>query len=67
MIRGTGHGKCVDLWSLGIIMFEMLTGESPFYRSTNMDTYKSIVKERVSLPMDLSSAARVITFFFGEK
>jgi serine/threonine protein kinase len=25
-----GYGKSVDYWCLGILLFEMLTGEAPF-------------------------------------
>jgi serine/threonine protein kinase len=31
IIAETGHDKSVDWWALGIIMYEMLIGVTPFF------------------------------------
>jgi len=36
MFGGQGHDKNVDWWSLGIILYEMLIGVTPFYSSDKL-------------------------------
>jgi len=31
VIAGTGHGFAVDLWCLGVLIYEMIVGHPPFY------------------------------------
>eukprot|EP00808_Paulinella_micropora_P019269 g33609.t1 len=44
VIQGNGHGYATDFWSLGIILFEMLTGETPYCDSNPMGTYQVIMR-----------------------
>eukprot|EP00457_Paulinella_chromatophora_P001098 gb/GEZN01001100.1/.p1 GENE.gb/GEZN01001100.1/~~gb/GEZN01001100.1/.p1 ORF type:complete len:890 (-),score=141.00 gb/GEZN01001100.1/:423-3092(-) len=44
VIQGNGHGCATDFWSMGIIIFEMLTGETPYADSNPMATYQVIMR-----------------------
>lgn len=44
------YNKSVDWWSLGILIFEMLAGYTPFYDVTPMKTYEKILAGEVTYP-----------------
>ena len=44
------YNKSVDWWSLGVLIFEMLTGYTPFYDKTPMKTYENILLGQVRYP-----------------
>ncbi|CDK24622.1 unnamed protein product [Kuraishia capsulata CBS 1993] len=44
------YNKSVDWWSLGILIFEMLAGYTPFYDQTPMKTYEKILAGKIHYP-----------------
>ena len=45
IVKGEGYTKSVDLWSLGILMFELLSGFPPFASVNPMELYPSLDSE----------------------
>lgn len=49
---GSPHGNAVDWWALGIFIYEMIYGRTPFAGVTNEATLRSIVKMQLTFPTD---------------
>ena len=43
ILRGIEYGESCDVWSLGVIVYIMLSGEKPFTGLTQKETFKNIV------------------------
>ncbi|XP_008557174.1 ribosomal protein S6 kinase beta-1 [Microplitis demolitor] len=58
ILTRSGHGKAVDWWSLGTLMYDMLTGAPPFTSDNRKKTIEKILKAKLSLPQYLTHDAR---------
>lgn len=52
MILKTGHSFGVDLWALGIFIFEMFSDKGPFFSNDPMKLYMKTLKVEYSFPFD---------------
>lgn len=53
-----GHGKPVDWWTLGAIVYEMLIGLPPFYANTREEIFENIKTKQLKFPNYLTPAAK---------
>ena len=65
MIHGSTHDQSLDLWALGVLLYEMLVGKAPFSSPDHIKDPRlakkiiesNIVNLKVSFPESLSSKA----------
>ncbi|MCO5564067.1 hypothetical protein L7F22_017723 [Adiantum nelumboides] len=50
IIAGHGHGSPVDWWTLGIFLYELLFGKTPFKGASNDQTLINIIKQQLRFP-----------------
>jgi len=50
VINGTGHNATVDWWTLGILLYEMLYGSTPFRGNSRDNTFSNISTQQIRFP-----------------
>lgn len=50
LLMGNGYNKTVDWWTLGVLLYEMLTGLPPFYDENTNEMYRKILSEPLHFP-----------------
>merc|ERR1712173_296897 len=57
-VTGQGHGRAVDWWCLGVLVYELLSSFPPFFDDEPMGTYRKIIQGKFKFPKYFSSDAR---------
>lgn len=58
MVDEKGHDTCADIWCLGVLLYEMLTGTTPFKASGKEKTMKNIISQELKFPLGFSHIAK---------
>lgn len=58
IIQSKGHGKAVDWWALGILIFEMLAGYPPFFDDNSFGIYEKILMGKVQFSAHFDPLAK---------
>lgn len=58
MIMGSGHDESVDMWNMGVLLYEMTTGQSPFSSSSKEQTCRLILNVDLRFPVDVDEGAK---------
>jgi serine/threonine protein kinase len=58
MVEGRTHDEKVDLWSLGVLMYEFLVGTPPFEAEGHTQTYRRISRVDLKFPDSVNEDAR---------
>lgn len=64
IVKCQKYNKNIDLWCVGILMFEFLVGHTPFHEIIyNTDNYKFVLEEEIKFPSNLYISEEFKDFF----
>jgi len=58
ILKKLGHNHAVDWWSLGVLIFEMLGGITPFFNRNRSQLFQNIINNDLVLPEEFSENAK---------
>jgi len=58
MLKRSGHGKSVDWYLFGVLLYEMLVGDPPYFSDHEMELLNNIQNAALKLPSCLSKSAK---------
>lgn len=62
MITKAGHSQAVDFYLFGVLIYEMLIGEPPYFSRKRAELYRNILHQKLVLPKRLSAEAKDLLF-----
>lgn len=60
ILLNKGHGKPVDWWTLGILIYEMIVGYPPFFDDEPMGIYQKILAGKIVFPRFFDRYAKAL-------
>ena len=61
ILLNKGHGKAVDWWTFGILIYEMHAGHAPFQDDDPMNIYKKIINTKPKYPDGFDKKLKSLT------
>ncbi|CAG0924471.1 unnamed protein product [Notodromas monacha] len=58
IIKNVGYWKPIDWWAVGILIYELLVGRSPFHAKSDAEIFEKILECKPDYPENLSPASR---------
>ena len=58
MLKRIGHGKAVDWYLLGVLLYELLIGVPPYYSHSREELFRNIEKGPLKMPSSISESAK---------
>ena len=58
MLKKVGHGQALDWYLLGVLLYEMLVGQTPYFATNKDQLFNNILYGKLKLPKSISQEVR---------